>query len=171
MLITVMCMYFFDLTLNIMTLAGLILGLGMIVDGAIVILENIYQYRERGAKLKTAAALGSHEMYMAIIASNLTTICVFIPIIIFRNDLEMSGADIHGPCFYNCHITSHFPYCRTYHCSGSLQPLYKNIYINPETCQNKIFWQKLILSCQKGRTCLKKAIRKFLQALLKTGHL
>ncbi len=91
MLITVMCMYFFDLTLNLMTLAGLILGLGMIVDGAIVILENIYQYRERGTKLKTAAALGSHEMYMAIIASNLTTICVFIPIIIFRNDLGMMG--------------------------------------------------------------------------------
>ena len=91
MLVTVMCMYFFDLTLNMMTLAGLILGLGMIVDGAIVILENIYQYRERGAKLKTAAALGSHEMYMSIIASNLTTICVFLPIIIFRNDLGMMG--------------------------------------------------------------------------------
>ncbi len=91
MLVTVMCMYFFDLTLNLMTLAGLILGLGMIVDGAIVILENIYQYRERGTKLKTAAALGSHEMYMSIIASNLTTICVFLPIIIFKNDLGMMG--------------------------------------------------------------------------------
>ena len=91
MLVTVMCMYFFDLTLNMMTLAGLILGLGMIVDGAIVILENIYQYRERGAKLKTAASLGSHEMYMSIIASNLTTICVFLPIIIFKNDLGMMG--------------------------------------------------------------------------------
>ena len=89
--ITVMCMYFFDLTLNMMTLAGLILGLGMIVDGAIVILENIYQYRERGTKLKTAASLGSHEMYMSIIASNLTTICVFLPIIIFKNDLGMMG--------------------------------------------------------------------------------
>ena len=91
MLVTVMCMYFFDLTLNMMTLAGLILGLGMIVDGAIVILENIYQYRERGTKLKSAAALGSHEMYMAIIASNLTTICVFLPIIVFKNDLGMMG--------------------------------------------------------------------------------
>ena len=89
--ITVMCMYFFDLTLNMMTLAGLILGLGMIVDGAIVILENIYQYRERGTKLKTAASLGSHEMYMSIIASNLTTICVFLPIIIFKNELGMMG--------------------------------------------------------------------------------
>ena len=91
MLITVMCMYFFDLTLNMMTLAGLILGLGMIVDGAIVILENIYQYRERGTKLKSAAALGSHEIYMSIIASNLTTICVFVPIIIFKNELGMMG--------------------------------------------------------------------------------
>ena len=90
-LITVLFMYFFDFTLNLMTLSGLIIGLGMIVDGAIVILENIYQYRERGTKLKTAAALGSHEMYMSIIASNLTTICVFIPIIIFKDSLGMMG--------------------------------------------------------------------------------
>ncbi|MDC7232899.1 MAG: efflux RND transporter permease subunit, partial [Spirochaetales bacterium] len=91
LLVTMMGMYFFDLTLNMISLTGLILGLGMIVDNSIVILENIYRYRERGAKLKPAAILGSREMVTAIIASTLTTLCVFIPLIIWKNDLEMMG--------------------------------------------------------------------------------
>ncbi|MBN2510265.1 MAG: efflux RND transporter permease subunit [Spirochaetales bacterium] len=89
--ITLGAMYFFDLTLNMISLTGLILGLGMIVDNSIVILENIYKYRERGAKLKSAAILGSKEMVTAIVASTLTTLCVFIPLIIWKNQLEMIG--------------------------------------------------------------------------------
>lgn len=90
-LITLMCMAIFDLTLNLLTLTGLVLGLGMILDGSIVILENIHAYRERGAKPSTAAILGSQEMFRAIVASTTTTLCVFIPVIIFRADLEMMG--------------------------------------------------------------------------------
>ncbi len=90
-LITLACMYFMDLTLNMMTMSGLILGVGMIVDCSIVILENIHRYRERGAKPKVAAVLGSHEMLSAITASTLTTLCVFIPVLIFKSDLEMLG--------------------------------------------------------------------------------
>ncbi len=89
--ITLGAMYFFDLTLNMISLTGLIMGLGMIVDNSIVILENIYKYRERGAKLKPSAILGSREMVTAITASTLTTICVFIPMIIWKDDLEMLG--------------------------------------------------------------------------------
>ncbi|MBI9105330.1 MAG: efflux RND transporter permease subunit [Spirochaetales bacterium] len=90
-LVTLTGMYFFNLTLNLITLTGLILGLGMIVDNSIVILENIYRYREKGAKLRTSAILGSREMMTAIIASTLTTLCVFVPMIIWRNDLGMMG--------------------------------------------------------------------------------
>ncbi|HDQ14503.1 MAG TPA: efflux RND transporter permease subunit [Sediminispirochaeta sp.] len=90
-LITLMFMSLFDLTLNLLTLTGLVLGLGMIVDGSIVILENIHEYRKRGAKPSTAAILGSHEMYRAIVSSTATTLCVFIPVIIFQNELEMMG--------------------------------------------------------------------------------
>ncbi len=86
-----MAMAVFGFTLNLLTLTGLILGLGMIVDGSIVILENIHNYRERGAKPDVAAILGSHEMVRAIVASTATTLCVFIPVIIFKNDLEMMG--------------------------------------------------------------------------------
>jgi HAE1 family hydrophobic/amphiphilic exporter-1 len=91
LLITLGAMFFFDLTLNMISLTGLILGLGMIVDSSIVILENIYKYRERGAKLHAAAILGSREMVTAIVASTLTTLCVFIPMIIWKDDLEMLG--------------------------------------------------------------------------------
>jgi len=89
--ITILFMYFKGLSLNLMTLTGLILGLGMVVDCSIVVQENIFKFRERGTKLKSAAVLGTREMMMSITASTLTTICVFIPIILFSDNLEGFG--------------------------------------------------------------------------------
>lgn len=91
LVVTLMVMYFADLTLNIMTLAGLALGIGMLVDNSIVILENIYRYREKGAKLTASAILGTQEMINAIVASTLTTICVFAPVALFKNQLDVTG--------------------------------------------------------------------------------
>jgi hydrophobic/amphiphilic exporter-1 (mainly G- bacteria), HAE1 family len=99
LLVTLMAMYFFDLTLNMLTLTGLVLGIGMIVDSSIVILENIYRYREKGAKLKVSAVLGTQEMITAITASTLTTICVFLPIIMFKGQLEMIGVLVQDLAF------------------------------------------------------------------------
>jgi HAE1 family hydrophobic/amphiphilic exporter-1 len=90
-LFTLMCMSIFGFTLNMLTMTGLIMGLGMTVDASIVILENVHAYRERGAKPDIAAILGSREMLRAIIASTATTLCVFVPMIIYRNTLEMMG--------------------------------------------------------------------------------
>jgi HAE1 family hydrophobic/amphiphilic exporter-1 len=98
-IITIMLMYFFGLTLNLMTMAGLVLGVGMLVDNSIVILENIYHYREKGAKLQPAAILGTMEMGVAIIASTLTTICVFAPLVMFQSMLEMAGELFAGLAF------------------------------------------------------------------------
>ena len=98
-IITIMLMYFANLTLNLMTLAGLVLGVGMLVDNSIVILENIYHYREKGAKLKTASVLGTHEMIVAIAASTLTTICVFAPLVMFQGLLKMAGELFSGLAF------------------------------------------------------------------------
>ena len=98
-IITIMLMYFAGLTLNLMTLSGLVLGIGMLVDNSIVILENIYHYREKGAKLKPAAILGTSEMLTAIVASTITTICVFAPMVMFRNQLEMAGELFSGLAF------------------------------------------------------------------------
>ncbi len=74
-------MYFNHLTLNIMTLGGLALGAGMLVDNAIVVLENITRLREEGVPLKEAVIRGTGEVGGAITASTLTTIVVFLPIV------------------------------------------------------------------------------------------
>lgn len=84
---TFIFMYFFDLTINMMSLGGLALGIGMLVDNSIVVLENIFRYREFGSKPKEASKLGAHEMSKAIIASTLTTITVFLPLVLFIKGL------------------------------------------------------------------------------------
>jgi HAE1 family hydrophobic/amphiphilic exporter-1 len=74
-------MYFSGLTLNMVSLGGLALGIGMLVDNAIVVLENIYRHRENGEGRKDAADKGTTEVGMAVLASTLTTIAVFLPIV------------------------------------------------------------------------------------------
>ncbi|WP_223700679.1 efflux RND transporter permease subunit [Sutcliffiella deserti] len=78
---TFIFMYFSGQTLNLLTLGGLALGIGMMVDNAIVILENIYRLRQKGFSLKDAAIKGTGEVGPAIIASTLTTVIVFLPIV------------------------------------------------------------------------------------------
>ena len=99
LVITMLAMQFAGITLNMMTLTGLILGVGMIVDASIVMIENIYVYRSRGAKPKVAAVLGSSEMIMSVLSGNLTTICVFVPFLFFMKDLGMMGQMFKGIIF------------------------------------------------------------------------
>ncbi len=74
-------MYFNGLTLNVMTLGGLALGAGMLVDNAIVVVESIFRKREEGLNVIDAAIQGTSEVSGAITASTLTTIIVFLPIV------------------------------------------------------------------------------------------
>lgn len=74
-------MYFNGLTINIMTLGGLALGAGMLIDNAIVVMENIYRNLENGLSAKEAAIKGTSEVAGAITSSTLTTIVVFLPIV------------------------------------------------------------------------------------------
>ncbi|SNS18805.1 hydrophobic/amphiphilic exporter-1, HAE1 family [Anaerovirgula multivorans] len=74
-------LYFSNITLNLMTLGGLALGVGMLVDNAIVVLENIYRFRVERYSRKEAASKGASEVAMAVTASTLTTIAVFLPIV------------------------------------------------------------------------------------------
>jgi hydrophobic/amphiphilic exporter-1 (mainly G- bacteria), HAE1 family len=78
---TFVLMFFADFTLNIMTLGGLALGIGMLVDNAIVVIENIYRHLSMGKDSKTAARDGSREVGAAITASTLTTVAVFLPVV------------------------------------------------------------------------------------------
>jgi HAE1 family hydrophobic/amphiphilic exporter-1 len=79
--VTFNLMYFSGLTLNIMTIGGLALGAGMLVDNAIVVIESIFQNQEKGLNAKQASIIGTSEVSGAIIASTLTTIVVFLPIV------------------------------------------------------------------------------------------
>jgi HAE1 family hydrophobic/amphiphilic exporter-1 len=81
-------LYFSNFTLNIMTLGGLALGVGMLVDNAIVVLENIFRLRESGEMLDRATVDGPEEVTAAIVASTLTTVVVFLPLVFVRG---MSG--------------------------------------------------------------------------------
>ncbi|WP_066627838.1 efflux RND transporter permease subunit [Labilibacter marinus] len=74
-------MYFNGLTLNIMTLGGLALGAGMLVDNAIIVVENIFSMLEKGKPLREAAVEGTAKVGGALVASTLTTIVVFLPIV------------------------------------------------------------------------------------------
>lgn len=77
----IVCMYFSGVTLNIISLSGLALGIGMLVDNSIVVIENIYRLRSEGYSVKEAAMEGAREVSGAIMASTLTTVCVFLPIV------------------------------------------------------------------------------------------
>ncbi len=90
-IITLTLMYFCGLTINMMTLSGLLLGIGMLVDNSIVILENIFSYRERDAKADVAAVLGSEEMIGSITSSTLTSVCIFLPMVMFQKMLGVMG--------------------------------------------------------------------------------
>ena len=77
----VVLMYFTGITLNIISMSGLMLGIGMLVDNSIVVIENIYRLRGEGYSIKKAAVEGSKQVTGAIIASTLTTVSVYAPII------------------------------------------------------------------------------------------
>ena len=90
-LITLMVMSIAGITVNSMSMSGLILGIGMIVDSSICILENSYKFREAGYKPAVSAILGSKRMFGAIFASVATTVCVFLPLLIYRTELGSIG--------------------------------------------------------------------------------
>ena len=73
-------MYLSGMTLNIISMGGLAIGIGMLVDNSVVVLDSVYQYYERGYDPKEAAETGAKEVTMAVTASTLTTVAVFLPI-------------------------------------------------------------------------------------------
>ena len=85
--------YLFKMSLNIISLSGLILALGMMIDSSIIVTENISQYRERGYSLRRACVTGTGEVVTPMLSSSLTTVAVFVPLIF------MSG--IAGALFYD----------------------------------------------------------------------
>ena len=77
----IVLMYFTDISLNMISLSGLMLGIGMLVDNSIVVIENIYRLRNEGMSIRKACVEGTNQVAGAIVASTLTTVCVYVPII------------------------------------------------------------------------------------------
>lgn len=88
-IITLFVMYFLGISINLVSLAGLLVSIGMLVDNSIVVLENIYSYRQKDAKPEVAAALGSQEMILSISASTFTSVCIFLPMLMFKSNLGL----------------------------------------------------------------------------------
>ena len=80
-LFAIILMYFTNITLNVISLSGLALGVGMLVDNSIVVIENIYRLRNKGVSAARAAVMGANQVAGAIFSSTLTTVCVFLPIV------------------------------------------------------------------------------------------
>lgn len=90
----IVMMYFSNISLNIISLSGLALGIGMLVDNSIVVIENIYRLRNEGYSVRKAAVEGASQVTGAIIASTLTTVCVFAPIIFTEGITRQLFVDI-----------------------------------------------------------------------------
>lgn len=80
-LTSLVCMYFSGISLNMMSLSGMALGIGMLVDNSIVVIENIYRLRGRGIAAPRAAVQGTKQVAGSVISSTLTTVCVFVPMV------------------------------------------------------------------------------------------
>lgn len=83
-IVTFVLLYFSNYSLNIMTLGGLALGIGMLVDNSIVVIESIYRHLQMGKEPKEAASIGTKEVAGAITASTLTTVAVFVPVLFIQ---------------------------------------------------------------------------------------
>ena len=80
-MVAIVLMYFSGVTLNMISLSGLALGVGMLVDNSVVVIENIYRLRGRGVPAARAAVQGAKQVTSAVTASTITTICVFLPMV------------------------------------------------------------------------------------------
>ena len=104
-LFAVVLMYFTGLDLNVMTLAGLSLGIGMLVDNSVVVIENIYRLRSRGVPAARAAVQGARQVSMSVVASTLTSVCVFLPVV-FSSGTVRSLLEPMSLCIGYCLMAS-----------------------------------------------------------------
>jgi multidrug efflux pump subunit AcrB len=125
LIVTFLCFYLFHISINIVSLAGLVLGIGEIIDSAIIVIENIEQYREEGHPLDEACIDGTQEVIMPLFTSILTNSAVFLPLIF------ISG--IAGALFFDQAIAVSLSLGISLLCSYTLIPvLYRLFYLKEE---------------------------------------
>jgi CzcA family heavy metal efflux pump len=117
-------LYFNNLSLNVFTLGGLALGVGRLVDDAIVVLENIYRHRAAGESPSEAAIRGSGEVGLAVLASTVTTIVVFLPVAFITGIAKL--------LFTPLALTVAFSLIASYFVSLTVIPVLSRKYLHPE---------------------------------------
>ncbi len=134
LIISFLFFYLFHMSLNIVSLSGLILALGMMIDSSIIVTENIVQYRARGCSLEEACAKGTTEVITPMLSSTFTTIAVFVPLVF------MSG--IAGAIFYDQAFAVTVGLMVSYFTGIMLLPvLYKLIYGMPPAKHRLLQWK------------------------------
>ncbi|MFQ6094203.1 MAG: efflux RND transporter permease subunit, partial [bacterium] len=121
-------LYFSDVTLNMMSLGGLALGIGMLVDNSIVVLENIFRHRQEGEDRVSAASTGAREVTRAVTASTLTTVSVFLPIIYVKG--------VAGQLFKDLALTVTFALGCSLFVSLSLLPMLASRFLHLGTLED-----------------------------------
>ncbi len=129
-IISLLFFYIFDISINIISLSGLVLGVGMMIDNSIIVIDNIAQYRMRGASLFSACAKGTQEVIRPMLSSVLTTCAVFIPLIF------ISG--IAGSLFYDQAMAVSIGLFVSLLVSISLLPVYYLIFYKRESKGTKL---------------------------------
>jgi HAE1 family hydrophobic/amphiphilic exporter-1 len=127
-LVTFVLIYFGQMTLNITTLGGLALGIGRLVDDAIVVLENIFRHRQRGERPAEAAVVGASEVSTAVLAATATTIIVFVPIFFVKGMV--------GILFRPMGYTVIFSLAASYFVAMILVPLLASRFLKVERIEN-----------------------------------
>jgi len=135
---TFVLLYFNDMTLNLISLSGLTLGIGLIVDDAIVVLENIYRHRQQGYGLVDAAKQATDEVGNAVISATLTTVAVFMPIVF----VEGLASQLFKPMAY----TVTFAVLTSLMVALTLVPLLSSRYLKVEEPREGTLWGKVYRS-------------------------
>jgi len=124
LIISVLFFYIFQISINIISLSGLILGIGMMIDNSIIVIDNITQYIDRGNKLSSACVKGTNEVIRPLLSSVLTTCAVFIPLIF------ISG--LAGALFYDQALAVAIGLFTSFFVSITLIPVYYKLVYKPK---------------------------------------
>lgn len=135
-LATFTLMYFSNISLNMISLGGLALGVGMLVDNAIVVLENVFRHREMGVDKTTAAHEGAQEVGTAISASTLTTVSVFVPVVFI--------AGIAAEIFRDMALTVTFSLLASLLISLTLVPMLSSRLLGDSSQQKGVKWLQFL---------------------------
>jgi len=154
--------YFGNFTLNLMTLGGLALGVGMMVDSSIVVLENIYRRRaELGEETETASVTGTREVAGAILASTITTLIIFLPLMFVRG--------VSGLLFRELAYVVAFSLIAALLVALSLVPMLTSRFLRPraETDESPGWRRRVLVRAEAGMTALSDGYRGLLQRALR----